>query len=73
MNTFPNTALVAVALAAAIFAATDIASASSTGQIVGRVTDGSTHVGVAGASVAAMSTTGTYRVVTARNGFYTLV
>src|ERR1700719_2709417 len=73
MNTFTKTALAAVALSAAILAATAIASASSTGQIVGRVTDGSTHAGVAGASVAAMSTTGTYRVVTDRNGFYTIV
>ena len=61
-----------MSLVACVFTA-DRATASSTGEILGRVTDASSHAGVAGASVAAMSTTGTYHAVTDRNGYYSIV
>lgn len=51
----------------------NVALAGSTGQLTGRVVDASTGAAIAGASVTAVSTTGTYRAVTRSNGYYAMV
>lgn len=69
---FPSLIVLAAAFAWTLAMAAP-AAAGSSGEIVGRVTDRTTHAVVASASVTAMSTTGTYRTVTDRNGFFSIV
>jgi Carboxypeptidase regulatory-like domain len=51
----------------------NLALASATGQITGRVVDASTNAPIVGAMVTAVSPTGSYKAVTASNGYYAMV
>ena len=50
-----------------------LALAGSTGQITGRVLDASTQAPIAGASITAVSPTGSYKAVSGSNGYYAIV
>src|SRR5215469_15979055 len=51
----------------------NLALASATGQITGRVVDASTNAPIAGANVTAVSPTGNYKAVTGSNGYFAMV
>lgn len=51
----------------------NLALASATGQITGRVVDASSQAPIAGANVTAVSPTGSYKAVTGSNGYYAMV
>ena len=63
----------AAGLLAALLMSTSQALADATGSIAGYVRDRTTHRPIEGASVTALSSTGTYRAVADRDGFFCIV